>query len=1016
MTTTPNRHYSLPSRHHDVVDDINDLRTTFGKVDEDIVDIENAVTELSDDVSDAQATVIHTDSALENTEIQNIAPNRYLVVNRTGDGFECLDGGGDAGGETGQCSIKKSDQEFDTAWGNISEVSKNGMTIKENEETSESGEIHIFVDENEEEIDNDKQFPKVELTNCQTKSDIESDSNSSVIICDTIEEVKEEIQTATNLNYGFIKVGNGLSVDNGTLSAPVYSAATVDDFGLIKTGSGLNNNDGVISYDAISPATLSSFGVVKLGENLKINTNGEMEIDDMGTSATIYDLGNVKVCNNGIVELEEATLRYRLFVTEDLMIQFSMDFEPRDDFSFVLDLVSDGTHLVAFDDELYPEMTTLPINRGITKITFTKKLGVPSYNFEISRLDAPNPINLTPSRSYIIDSEFTITSPQGGDRNPALLLRTTADGYSNIRELQFDFETLVCVDYVNYISQSSSAVMGEFILKGSNDGKNWTTLLYRNGEVVYGKVYTDIKGCFRHYNLKIGYTSDNTKSGGVTLWGTKIDNNESELISLTPLMSSNSTTFATFTASKISSNSATQITDDSLGTYITIGYDANQNRWAQYELTTPDVANVLELGFYNTDTQTNWFTLTGSNDGENWTLLLERQYAGKALSSNGYRAMIYNLQNETAYKYYRLNCIATNDTAENWLIYGFKLYRRDIGKHNLYNLVPTLSSNSQDGYEVATSSNYNDSLLPFYVFDNNASTKWGTKAPENNNPEWLQIKLPTANICNVVTISARPEGDNIYKETPTEFDIQGSNDGESWDILTSQTGVSWSSNGQTQSFSFENETAYLYYRILMKENTYIASGTNKPYSFGEIMFGHKIREYKRYLDKSEYLVPKMSSNSQNGYVASAISQIYDYAPWKAFDRTATAESDCWLSSTDQASDSEGYTNGWIQIKLPEAKVANNVNFVCRNGPNLDTSKTSARNWTLKGSNDGANWTTLLTVTDQIPESIAQSFSYSFENTTAYLYYKVDVTRVGYGGAKIAIGQLNLIYKELITEY
>ena len=69
--------------------------------------------------------------------------------------------------------------------------------------------------------------------------------------------------------------------------------------------------------------------------------------------------------------------------------------------------------------------------------------------------------------------------------------------------------------------------MGEFILKGSNDGINWTTLLYlyRNEEVIYGKIYTDVKGCFRYFNLKIGYTQNENKPAGVILWGTQIDNN-----------------------------------------------------------------------------------------------------------------------------------------------------------------------------------------------------------------------------------------------------------------------------------------------------------------------------------------------------------------------------------------------------------------------------------------------------------------------------------------------------------
>ena len=116
---TPHRHYPLPNKNHDVVDDINDLRSTFVMIDDDVKNTEEEIEELSEMVSDLENRSVHLNYAVENSEIQNISANRYLVVNQNGNGFECLDGGGDAGGKLGQCSIKKTDSNFDTAWGNI---------------------------------------------------------------------------------------------------------------------------------------------------------------------------------------------------------------------------------------------------------------------------------------------------------------------------------------------------------------------------------------------------------------------------------------------------------------------------------------------------------------------------------------------------------------------------------------------------------------------------------------------------------------------------------------------------------------------------------------------------------------------------------------------------------------------------------------------------------------------------------------------------------------------------------
>lgn len=405
MTVT-NPRYALPNKHHDVVEDINNLRTTLRTVDSDIHNIESSIPKLSERVPEVQDTVLCIESSLSNSEIQNIEPNRYLVVNRNGDGFECVESGGEPGGKTGQCSIKKSDKNVDIAWGNILDVSKNGMTVQENAEASKNNETYIFVDEAE--IENDDQLPKVELTNYQAKSDLELESNSTVIVCDAIEKMEEKaIEVATNQNYGLVKVGNGFTNENGTISVPVISNATENSVGIIKTGTGLNNENGVISRANLDPATFSSFGVIKLGNGLSINENDEMETSDM-SGATIYDLGRVKICNNGIVELEESTLRYRLFVTENILIQIKADFYVRDDFSFVLEVVSSGTHLLVFNENLNPNMTELPVNRGMTKITFTKKVGRPAYDIEISRLDAPNPVLLTPEIDSCINQNSVL--------------------------------------------------------------------------------------------------------------------------------------------------------------------------------------------------------------------------------------------------------------------------------------------------------------------------------------------------------------------------------------------------------------------------------------------------------------------------------------------------------------------------------------------------------------------------------------------------------------------------------
>lgn len=62
----------------------------------------------------------------------------------------------------------------------------------------------------------------------------------------------------------------------------------------------------------------------------------------------------------------------------------------------------------------------------------------------------------------------------------------------------------------------------------------------------------------------------------------------------------------------------------------------------------------------------------------------------------------------------------------------------------------------------------------------------------------------------------------------------------------------------------------------------------------------------------------------------------------------------------------------------------------------DASARNPKNWTIQGSNDNSTWTTLDTQTNQltlsdVSASYGKTFSYTVSNTTAYKYYKIDIT-------------------------
>ena len=71
--------------------------------------------------------------------------------------------------------------------------------------------------------------------------------------------------------------------------------------------------------------------------------------------------------------------------------------------------------------------------------------------------------------------------------------------------------------------------------------------------------------------------------------------------------------------------------------------------------------------------------------------------------------------------------------------------------------------------------------------------------------------MPEARIANVLRVGSR--NGSYAGDTPRNYSLYGSNDGENWDILFSvENSNAWSSS-ELRRHDFENETAYLYYRL-----------------------------------------------------------------------------------------------------------------------------------------------------------------------------------------------------------
>jgi len=121
--------------------------------------------------------------------------------------------------------------------------------------------------------------------------------------------------------------------------------------------------------------------------------------------------------------------------------------------------------------------------------------------------------------------------------------------------------------------------------------------------------------------------------------------------------------------------------------------------------------------------------------------------------------------------------------------------------------------------------------------------------------------------------------------------------------------------------------------------------------------------------------------------------------WKAFNRTALDENDMWASQTTAFPH-------YLQYDFNTGVVINKYAIQERNSPNFVG---FPKDFSLQGSNNGTSWTTLDTRTNiSAPGPASWSSYFSFNNGTAYRYYRLNITAVVGGGLEAAISELKLV--------
>ena len=404
-----------------------------------------------------------------------------------------------------------------------------------------------------------------------------------------------------------------------------------------------------------------------------------------------------------------------------------------------------------------------------------------------------------------------------------------------------------------------------------------------------------------------------------------------------------------------------------------------------------DITGQIDWDRYSLNAR--WVKLEGSNDDTDWTLLFEKNYPTAMFGANKYNRLIEKFTNNTAYKYYKLSCLETVNVSGTWLNVGFMLYNIDTSTRTM-TIIPRLSSNAQDGYEVSASSQWDGGHAPFYAFDGNTQSRW---ASSTSGQSWLQVKLPYAVAAQKFLLTAR--GDSSLNQSPSHFIIQASNDGETWDDLLEEN-TTWTSLGETQIFESNNETLYLYYRILILSNAG-SSDACALSGFNMVVVEHNP---SRDLNYYNYLVPTMSgdtlTNNDGTYRLSSSTEHSDHKRFYLFDHNAGTRFEL-----------SGETSGWVQVELPTAKIADILEVGARND---SWANAAPRDYELLGSNDGTTWTSLFSVTNSTTFSGSEVRQHTLPGTTAYRFYRLNIGNPG--NSVLTFAEWGLVEHVQIREY
>lgn len=244
------------------------------------------------------------------------------------------------------------------------------------------------------------------------------------------------------------------------------------------------------------------------------------------------------------------------------------------------------------------------------------------------------------------------------------------------------------------------------------------------------------------------------------------------------------------------------LTDNDISTEFSVPYI--QNMWLKVSF-----KSAIKLTGYSftvsKDTTENpkaW-KIQGSNDGSSWTDIdTQSGRSVKPLETLVIETPYTSLTALNAYKYFRILITANNGSADLSLrelqLFGFPLVLEgDITKNG----------GTITGQYIGVNSNE----LVANLIDGNL----GKKYCATQSTGWVQYQSPDPVIVNRYSITSCV---NLFERNLKSWELQGSNNGTNWTVLDTRNNEDFMTKFNLMEFTFDNSTAYTYYRLNILEN------------------------------------------------------------------------------------------------------------------------------------------------------------------------------------------------------